>query len=288
MVQYLNTLEHVLKNGTLTDNRTGIKTLSAFGLRMEFDLQKGFPLVTTKKVFFPAIVHELIWFIKGDTNIEYLVKNNVNIWNEWPFEIFQKSPEYSGQTLDWFKNEIATNHDFAKKWGELGPVYGKQWRDFNGVDQLKNLIDNIQNNPTSRRLIVSAWNPKDVPSMALPPCHALFQFKVLNQELHCQLYQRSADLFLGVPFNIASYALLTQMIAHVTGLTPGKFIHILGDAHIYENHVDQVKLQLTREPKKLPSLKLNESIKDLFAFKFEDVSLNDYEFWPRIVGEVAV
>lgn len=288
MKQYLDTLKYVLENGILVDNRTKIKTLSCFGLRMEFDLNKGFPLITTKKIFFPAIVHELLWFIRGDTNIKYLVENNVNIWNDWPFEKFTKSPSYNGQDINWFKKQIVENNEFAKVWGELGPVYGKQWRDFCGVDQLKNLINEIKNNPNSRRLIISAWNPKEINQMALPPCHSLFQFKILNNKLYCQLYQRSADMFLGVPFNIASYSLLTIMIAHVANLKLGNFIHILGDAHIYENHIEQVKLQLTRIPKKLPTIKLNSNVKDIFNFNYDDIKLIDYESWPKISGKVAV
>lgn len=288
MIEYLNVLKNVLETGVLTENRTNVKSLSKFGLRMEYDLKDGFPLVTTKKVFFSGIVHELLWFISGDTNIQYLVKNNVNIWNEWPYEKFKQSKLFQNQDLNWFKNEIISNDTFAKEWGNLGPVYGKQWRNFLGVDQLKNVISEIKKNPTSRRLIVSAWNPKEVDSMVLPPCHTLFQFKVLNNELHCQLYQRSADLFLGVPFNIASYALLTMLIAHVTNLNYGKFIHILGDAHIYINHIDQVKLQLTRKPKKLPILQINPQVNDLFNFKFEDIKLIDYDCWPKIFGSVAV
>ncbi|WP_027123985.1 thymidylate synthase [Mycoplasmoides pirum] len=289
MKQYLDTLKYVLKNGIMTDNRTKIRTLSTFGLRMEFDLLKGFPLITTKKVFFPGIVHELLWFISGNTNIQYLVKNNVNIWNEWPYEKYKQSKQYKkDHDLLWFKEKIIKDDAFAKKWGNLGPVYGKQWRNFLGVDQLKKIISEIKNNPTSRRLIISAWNPKEIEKMALPPCHSLFQFKVLDNKLHCQLYQRSADLFLGVPFNIASYSLLTMMLAHVTNLKCGKFIHILGDAHIYENHLDQVKLQITRKPKKLPKIILNSKVKDLFKFKYEDIELVDYESWPKISGVVAV
>lgn len=290
MKQYLDVLKDVLKTGQLTNNRTKIKTISSFGKRMEFDLSKGFPLVTTKKIFFSGIVHELIWFISGNTNIKYLVENNVNIWNEWPFEKFKKSSEYKNQTIDWFKNQIIKNKAFAKKWGDLGPVYGKQWRNFLGVDQLKKIINEIKKNPTSRRLIISAWNPKEIDNMALPPCHTLFQFhvNVNEKKLDCQLYQRSADLFLGVPFNIASYALLTFLISQVCNLKPGRFIHILGDAHIYENHFEQVKEQINRKPKRLPEIKINPKIKDLFKFKFEDIELVNYDSWPKLVGKVAV
>lgn len=290
MKQYLDVLKDVLKTGQLTNNRTKIKTISSFGKCMEFDLSKGFPLVTTKKIFFSGIVHELIWFISGNTNIKYLVENNVNIWNEWPFEKFKKSSEYKNQTIDWFKNQIIKNKAFAKKWGDLGPVYGKQWRNFLGVDQLKKIINEIKKNPTSRRLIISAWNPKEIDNMALPPCHTLFQFhvNVNEKKLDCQLYQRSADLFLGVPFNIASYALLTFLISQVCNLKPGRFIHILGDAHIYENHFEQVKEQINRKPKRLPEIKINPKIKDLFKFKFEDIELVNYDSWPKLVGKVAV
>lgn len=290
MKQYLDVLKDVLKTGKLTNNRTKIKTTSSFGKRMEFDLSKGFPLVTTKKIFFSGIVHELIWFISGNTNIKYLVENNVNIWNEWPFEKFKKSSEYKNQSIEWFKNKIINNKTFSKKWGDLGPVYGKQWRNFLGVDQLKKIISEIKTNPTSRRLIVSAWNPKEIDNMALPPCHTLFQFhvNVNEKKLDCQLYQRSADLFLGVPFNIASYALLTFLVSQVCNLKPGKFIHILGDAHIYENHFEQVKEQISRKPKRLPQIKINSKIKDLFKFKFEDIELVGYDSWPKLVGKVAV
>ncbi|WP_033159747.1 thymidylate synthase [Mycoplasmoides alvi] len=288
MIQYLNILEDVLQNGIITENRTATKTLSKFGLRMEFDLEQGYPLVTTKKIFFAGILHELLWFISGDTNIQYLVKNNVNIWNEWPYEKFKKSNLFNGQDIYWFKEKIINDNEFAKKWGDLGPVYGKQWRNFNGVDQLKNVILEIKKNPTSRRLIVSSWNPLEINDMALPPCHTLFQFRVLDNKLHCQLYQRSADLFLGVPFNIASYALLNILIAHVTNLKCGKFIHTIGDAHIYENHIEQVKLQLKRLPKKLPLIKLNKNVNNLFEFKFNDVQLINYDYWPKISGKVSV
>ncbi|WP_027119478.1 thymidylate synthase [[Mycoplasma] testudinis] len=288
MKQYLAVLKDILKTGVLSSNRTDTKTLTSFGKRMEFDLSEGFPLVTTKKVYFKAIVHELLWFIKGDCNIRYLIKNKVNIWNEWPFEKFTKSALYKGQDIEWFKDQILQDTKFAKKWGELGPVYGHQWRDFNGFDQLTWLLNEIKVNPSSRRLVISAWNPNDIPKMALPPCHTLFQFQVSQNKLNCQLYQRSADLFLGVPFNIASYALLTNLIAHVSNLKPGKFVHVMGDAHIYENHIDQVKEQISREPKKLAKLKLNPKINNLFDFKIDDIELSDYESWPKLTGKVAV
>ena len=264
MKQYLDLCKHVLENGTLKEDRTGTGTISTFGYQMRFDLSEGFPLVTTKKLHLRSIIHELLWFLNGDTNIKYLQDNGVRIWNEW-----------------------------ADENGELGYVYGHQWRswtDRNGdtIDQITQLIDQIKNNPDSRRLIVSAWNVGDIPSMALPPCHCLFQFYVENGKLSCQLYQRSADSFLGVPFNIASYALLTHMIAQVCDLEVGEFIHTFGDVHIYSNHVEQVKLQLTREPKSLPTLKINPDVKDIFSFKFEDFEILNYEAHPHIKGVVAI
>ena len=254
MKQYLTLLEHILKNGKLKHNRTGIDTISTFGYQTSYDISEYFPLLTTKKVNYKAIIAELLWFIKGDTNIKYLVDNNCNIWNDWPFDSYKKSPDYKGETLKEFAQKIKTDGEFAKKYGNLGPVYGKQWRDFNGFDQLKWVINEIKTNPDSRRLIISAWNPNDVSKMALPPCHSLFQFYVQDGKLSCQLYQRSADVFLGVPFNIASYSLLTYIIAKYTGLKPDKFVHTFGDLHIYVNHIEQVKTQLSRIPKKLPKL----------------------------------
>ena len=288
MQQYLDLLRLVLEKGKLTPNRTGIDTYTYFGTQSRYDLDAGFPLLTTKKVFFKGIVHELLWFIKGDTNIRYLVKNKVKIWNEWPYEQFKKSPDYHQETMDEFIYKIETDEAFAKKYGELGPVYGKQWRDFNGVDQLQNAINEIKHNPTSRRIIVSAWNPKEVSAMLLPPCHALFQFYVEGNDLSLQLYQRSADLFLGVPFNIASYALLLILVADVCHLHPKEFVHTLGVAHIYENHVEQVKLQLTRIPKKLPHLKLLHHYDDITKYQFDDIVLEDYDPYPAIKGKVAV
>ncbi|GED31395.1 thymidylate synthase 2 [Brevibacillus centrosporus] len=262
--QYLDLCQRILDEGVTKEDRTGTGTISVFGHQMRFDLSEGFPLVTTKKLHTKSIFHELIWFLSGDTNIRYLQENGVRIWNEW-----------------------------ADENGNLGPVYGKQWRSFAGadgktVDQIQWVIDEIKRNPDSRRLIVSAWNPAEVDKMALPPCHLLFQFYVANGKLSCQLYQRSGDTFLGVPFNIASYALLTHMIAHVTGLEPGDFVHTLGDAHLYLNHVEQVKLQLTREPKPLPKLKLNPDVTSIFDFKYEDIVVIEYESHPHIKGEVAV
>lgn len=288
MQQYLDLLRLVLSKGKLTSNRTGIDTYTYFGTQSRYDLDDGFPLLTTKKVFFRGIVHELLWFIRGDTNIRYLVKNKVKIWNEWPYEQFKKSTDYHQETIDEFIYKIANDEAFAKKYGELGPVYGKQWRDFNGVDQLQNAINEIKNNPTSRRIIVSAWNPSEVKEMLLPPCHALFQFYVEGNDLSLQLYQRSADLFLGVPFNIASYALLLILVADVCHLHPKEFVHTLGVAHIYENHLEQVRLQLTRIPKKLPHLKLLHHYDDITKYQFDDIVLEDYDPYPPIKGKVAV
>ena len=264
MRQYLDLLRHVREHGTDKQDRTGTGTLSVFGHQMRFDLSEGFPLVTTKKVHLKSIIHELLWFLKGETNIAYLKDNKVSIWDEW-----------------------------ADAKGELGPVYGKQWRswgtpDGRTIDQIQWLLDEIRRNPDSRRLIVSAWNVADLPKMALMPCHALFQFYVADGKLSCQLYQRSADLFLGVPFNIASYALLTHMIAQVCGLGVGDFVHTLGDAHIYSNHYDQVNEQLARAPRALPTLRLNPAVTDLFAFRYEDIEILDYDPHPAIKAPVAV
>jgi thymidylate synthase len=264
MQQYLNLLQHILDNGVQKNDRTGTGTLSTFGYQVRFNLQDGFPLVTTKKLHVKSIIHELLWFLKGETNIAYLKENGVRIWDEW------------------------ANED-----GELGPVYGKQWRSWEGangktVDQVAELIDQIKKNPDSRRLIISAWNVADLPEMALMPCHTLFQFYIAEDKLSCQLYQRSADVFLGVPFNIASYALLTMMIAQVCDLQPGEFIHTFGDVHIYNNHLEQVHLQLNRQPMPLPAMKLNSEVKNIFDFKFEDFSLENYKFHPPIKAPVAV
>ena len=264
MKQYLDLMQKVLNEGQKKSDRTGTGTLSIFGHQMEFNLSDGFPLVTTKKVHLKSIVHELIWFLQGSTNISYLKENGVSIWDEW-----------------------------ADEKGDLGPVYGAQWRSWpdgnNGtIDQIQNLIQGIKTNPDSRRHIVSAWNPALVDEMALPPCHSLFQFYVVNEELSCQLYQRSADIFLGVPFNIASYALLTHMVAHVCNLKTGKFVHTFGDAHLYLNHLDQAKLQLSRDTKILPQLKLNSEVKNIFDFKFEDIEITNYESHPSISAPIAV
>lgn len=273
MQQYLSLLQHILDNGVQKHDRTGTGTISCFGYQMRFDLQKGFPLVTTKKIHTKSIIHELLWFLMGETNIAYLKENGVSIWNEW-----------------------------ANENGELGPVYGKQWRSWEGkggkvVDQISDLIKQIESNPDSRRLIVTAWNVTDLPEMALMPCHTIFQFYVappnplkgeVKARLSCQLYQRSADVFLGVPFNVASYALLTLMIAQVCDLEPGEFVHTFGDVHIYNNHIEQVKLQISRTPFPLPTMKLNPSVKNIFDFKFEDFSLENYQSHPAIKAPVAV
>lgn len=264
MQQYLSLLQHILDHGVEKTDRTGTGTKSVFGYQMRFDLSEGFPLVTTKKVHMRSIIHELLWFLKGETNIAYLKENNVSIWDEW-----------------------------ADENGELGPVYGKQWRSWEGangvvIDQVKDLIEQIKKNPDSRRLIISAWNVADLPKMALMPCHTIFQFYVAEGKLSCQLYQRSADVFLGVPFNIASYALLTMMIAQVCDLQPGDFVHTFGDVHIYSNHMEQVNLQLSRTPFPLPTMKLNPDVKDIFEFKFEDFTLENYQSHGAIKAPVAV
>ena len=288
MKQYLDMCRFVLENGKMKTDRTNTGTVSYFGYQARYDLEEGFPLLTTKKVHLKSIIHELLWFISGDTNIKYLVDNDVRIWNEWPFEAYKNSSEYQGEDLKEFAAKIKEDNEFAKKWGNLGPVYGKQWRDFGGVDQLENLVNDLKNNPSSRRLIISAWNPPLIPQMALPPCHAFMQFYVNDGELSCQLYQRSADIFLGVPFNIASYSLFTMMLAQVCGLKAKWFVHTLGDAHIYSNHFEQVNLQLSREPKKLPIMKINPSVKSIYDFKYEDFTLEGYDPHPLIKGVVAV
>ena len=293
MKQYLDLLQHILDNGSPKQDRTGTGTISTFGYQMRFDLAKGFPLLTTKKVHLKSIIHELLWFIKGETNIKYLVDNNVRIWNEWPYRNFQKTPDYNRETLEEFVEKIKNDPVFAKKHGNLGPVYGRQWRHFEGpdgkhVDQLAEVIENIKNNPYSRRLIINSWNPPLVPDMALPPCHMMFHFYVNNNKLSCLLYQRSADSFLGIPFNIASYALLTLMVAQVTNLEPGEFVHTLGDAHIYKNHLEQVTLQLSRTPRDLPTMTLNSDITNIEDFKYEDFKLSNYNPYPPIKGKVSV
>lgn len=288
MKQYLDMCRDILENGSKKDDRTNTGTISIFGYQSRYNLEEGFPLLTTKKVFMKGIIHELLWFIKGDTNIKYLVDNNVRIWNEWPYEIFKKSADYNGESLEEFVKRIKEDDAFAKKHGDLGPVYGKQWRNFGGVDQIEKLINDIKTNPTSRRLIISAWNPSEVSNMALPPCHAFMQFYVNDGKLSLQLYQRSADVFLGVPFNIASYSLFLMMVAQVTGLKPYEFVHTTGDTHIYLNHLDQINLQLSRETKKLPKMEINPEVKSIFDFKYEDFKLKDYDPHPAIRGVVAV
>lgn len=293
MKQYQDFLQHILDYGVYKSDRTGTGTYSVFGYQMRFDLNEGFPLVTTKKLHLKSIIHELLWFIDGNTNIQYLCKNGCNIWNDWPYTKFKNSKEFAGETMKAFAEKIITDDTFAEKHGELGPVYGYQWRhwpDGQGgeVDQLTNLINQLKNNPDSRRHIISAWNAADIEHMTLPPCHSLFQFYVLNNKISCQLYQRSADAFLGVPFNIASYALFTMMIAQVCGFEPGDFVHTFGDAHIYSNHIEQVKLQLSRATYPLPQMKINPEVKSVYDFKFEDFELLNYQSHPHIKGEVAV
>ncbi len=292
MKQYLELCEKILKEGTYKEDRTNTGTYSMFGAQMRFDLKDGFPLLTTKRVHLKSIIHELLWFIKGDTNIKYLVDNDVRIWNEWPYEIFKKSSDYNGESIEEFVEKIKMDDEFAKKHGNLGPVYGKQWRNFgsgeNGVDQLGQVIKQIKENPTSRRLIVCAWNPLEIDQMALPPCHSLFQFYVNDSKLSCMLYQRSADLFLGVPFNIASYALLTMMVAKVCDLELGEFVHTLGDVHIYSNHVEQINKQLSRTPRELPQMKILNDRKNIEDFVFEDFELVNYNPYKGIKGKVAV
>ena len=293
MKQYLDLLEKIKNEGIKKSDRTGVGTISIFGYQMRYNLQEGFPLCTTKKVHLKSIIHELLWFIKGETNIKYLVDNNVRIWNEWPYAAFKKSDDYNGETLDEFVEKIKTDEEFAKKHGELGPVYGQQWRGFRGpdgivVDQLNKVIEEIKVNPDSRRLIVNAWNAALIDQMALPPCHTMFQFYVIENRLSCMLYQRSADVFLGVPFNIASYALLTMMVAHVCGLELGDFVHTIGDAHIYNNLIDQVNLQLSRTPRSLPKMVIKNKRDNIADFTYDDFELTDYHPYPRIKGEVAV
>ena len=288
MKPYLDLCQYVLTHGKKKMDRTGTGTLSVFGYQMRYDLSDGFPLLTTKKVHLKSIIHELLWFIQGDTNIKYLVDNDVKICNDWPYKSYQNHPDYQGESMDEFVDKIRNDENFARIHGDLGPVYGAQWRNFNGVDQLQFILDEIKTNPHSRRMILSAWNPAEIKDMALPPCHTLIQFYVENGEISLQLYQRSADIFLGVPFNIASYALLLLMVAQVTNLKPKTFVHTLGDAHIYLNHLDQVNLQLERTPKKRPSMWINPEVKSLFDFKFEDFKLEDYHPDKAIKGEVSV
>lgn len=286
MKEYLKLIKTVLKKGTLKTNRTGIDTISYFGYQMRYDLAKGFPIVTTKEVHFKSVVGELLWFLKGDTNLKYLVDNKIRIWNEWGYERYKKDPAYQGEEQDEYIKKIKTDPEFAKKYGDLGPIYGKQWRDFNGVDQISYLINELKTNPNSRRLILSSWNPRELNEMALPPCHLLFQLYVNNNKLSMQLYQRSADIFLGVPFNISSYALLLHLLALEADLEVGEFVHTIGDAHIYSNHIEQVKMQLKRKPKKLPQLIINK--KNIFEYSIDDIKLDNYLHHPKIKGIVAV
>ncbi len=292
MRQYHELMDRVLREGIDKSDRTGTGTRSVFGHQMRFDLGEGFPMVTTKKLHLKSILHELIWFISGDTNIRYLCQNGVRIWDDWPFATYAKSADYDGIDIKAFAARVADDAEFAAKWGDLGPVYGYQWRFWPGpngpVDQLRDVLEGIRRNPDGRRHIVSAWNPGYIDQMALPPCHAFFQFYVADGKLSCQLYQRSADIFLGVPFNIASYALLVHMMAQDLGLEVGDFVHTLGDAHIYANHMEQVQLQLSRELRPLPTLRLNPDVKSLFEFRYEDVELVGYDPHPHISAPVAV
>jgi thymidylate synthase len=301
MKTYHQLLQHILDNGVVKGDRTGTGTRSVFGYQMRFDLNEGFPLLTTKKVHWKSVVHELLWFVRGDTNIRYLVQNGVRIWNEWPYQHYveannlqEKLPKHSKEWKEAMKKFIAKikeDENFAARWGNLGPVYGKQWRDFNGIDQLAEVIEAIKTNPDSRRHIVTAWNPTDIPEMAkagLPPCHTMYQFYVANGRLSCQLYQRSADTFLGVPFNIASYALLTHLVARECGLKVGDFVHTLGDAHLYSNHLEQAKEQLSRKPGKLPTVKFTGDAPGIFEIGFDDIKLVGYKPQAAIKAPIAV
>ena len=292
MKAYHELIERVLAEGVKKEDRTGTGTVSVFGHQMRFNLQEGFPMMTTKKLHLKSILHELIWFIRGETNIRYLCQHGVRIWDDWPYAKYKASADFQGEDIRAFAARVAEDAAFAARWGELGPVYGHQWRSWPGpngaVDQLKQVLEDLRKNPDSRRHIVSAWNPGYIDQMALPPCHAFFQFYVAGGKLSCQLYQRSADIFLGVPFNIASYALLVHFMARDLGLEVGDFVHTLGDAHIYSNHLDQVKLQISREPRTLPSLWLNPEVTSLFDFTYDDVRLDGYDPHPHIAGAVAV
>lgn len=311
--EYLDLARRILAEGTVREDRTGTGTKSVFGHQMRFDLQKGFPLLTTKRVYFKLIKSELLWFLKGDTNIRFLLENNNHIWDEWAFEKYVKSEDYKGpdmtdfglrsqedaefkkeyqEQMNLFRENVLNDDAFAEKYGSLGNVYGAQWRawqkkDGGVIDQIKNVIESIKTNPMSRRHIVSAWNPEEVPTMALPPCHTLFQFYVDGNKLSCQLYQRSGDVFLGVPFNIASYALLTHLIAQETGLEVGEFVHTIGDAHLYMNHMDQINEQLSREPRAFPTIKLNKD-KSIFDFDMDDIEVLDYHPHKGIKAPIAV
>jgi thymidylate synthase len=309
MKQYLDLLQKIIDEGVDKADRTGVGTRSIFGYQLRVNLNDGFPLLTTKKVNFKAVVYELLWFLRGDTNIKFLVDNDIKIWNEWAYQgyleknnLADKLPRYSDEwkkELENFVTQMKASEEFAKQYGELGPIYGKQWvrwkaSDGTEINQIQNVIDLIKTDPTSRRIIVSGWNVGEIQELikshhkAPPSCHTLFQFMVIDGKLSCQLYQRSADSFLGVPFNIASYALLTMMMAQVTGLQPGEFIHTFGDLHIYKNHFDQVKEQLSRTPRKLPKVKINPDVKNIFDFKYEDFELLDYDPYPAIKAQIAV
>lgn len=307
--EYLSLMKYILDSGVNREDRTGVGTKSVFGHQMRFDLSKGFPLLTTKKVFIRGIIHELLWFLTGDTNIKYLVRNDVKIWNEWAFQVYLEknnltktlprySPEWT-EKLDWFVGQIKIDNKFAADWGELGPIYGKQWRHWETpkgqvIDQIQNVVDMLKNDPSSRRIIVSGWNVGEIFDLihnhnhAPPPCHSLFQFHILDGKLSCQLYQRSADFFLGVPFNIASYSLLLMMMAQVSGYEVGEFVWTGADIHLYLNHLEQVKEQMSREPKHTPTLKINPNVKNIFDFKFEDFTLEGYEPHPPIKAPIAV
>ncbi|MCG7345259.1 thymidylate synthase [Sporosarcina sp. ACRSL] len=313
MKQYLELCSYILENGTVKKDRTGTGTISVFGYQMRFDLQEGFPLMTTKKTAFRLIASELLWFLKGDTSLRTLINDRNPIWDEWGFEKWVESPEYDGPDMKDFgrrvlqdeefaniykthmatyKQRVLEDDEFAAKYGDLGPIYGKQWRSWSTgdgvIDQIQQLIEGLKQNPDSRRHLVTAWNPSEVNDMALPPCHAMFQFYVADGKLSCQLYQRSADVFLGVPFNIASYALLVHLIAQECNLKVGEFVHTLGDAHIYLNHIEQVKEQLSRTPKKLPTLKLNTGDKSIFELTYEDIEVKGYDPYPKIKAPIAV
>ena len=299
MVSYLKLLSDILQNGVKEKNeRTGTGTIKVFGRILRFDLAKGFPLLTTKKMFIKGITYELLWFIKGDSNIRFLVQNGVNIWNEWPYQNYliknkldKKYPKYSHKwhkkQLD-FVDKIKNNKKFAEKWGDCGPFYGVQWRNFNGVDQLAWVINEIKKNPSSRRLIVNAWNAPLVSQMALPPCHVMYQFQVSKGKLNCMMYQRSVDTFLGLPFNIASYALFTMMVAQTTGYKPGELILALADTHLYLNHIKQAKLQIKRKPFVLPKMKINPKVKNINKFEYQDFELVNYKYHPAIPAQISV
>ncbi len=290
MKQYLDLARHVLENGVSKKDRTGTGTISAFGYQFRCDLSEGFPLLTTKKVFYKGILGELLWIISGSTNIQPLVKNGIRIWNEWPYEKYKNSNEYNNETQEEFVERIKLDDEFAAKYGDLGPVYGRQWRNFFGVDQLLELEKGLKENPFSRRHIICAWNPKEADQMAIPPCHAFIQFYVSGdgKKLSCQLYQRSADIFLGVPFNIASYATLLHIMADVCGYEVGDFVHTFGDAHIYSDHIEQIQTQLAREPRKLPKLIIKNHHNSVVDYVYDDFEIVDYNPFPPIKGKVSV